>query len=129
MADLFAVLAGLVVVAHMAFVGFAALGGLLTLRRPWVAAVHLPAAVWATYVELSGEWCPLTPLENALRRRAGLDDYAGDFVARYLLPVLYPDGLTREAQLLIGLVVVAVNLAVYAWALHMRAKRAIARHG
>jgi hypothetical protein len=128
-ADLFGVLAGLVVVAHMAFVGFAAFGGLLVIRRPWIAMLHLPGAAWASYVEFSGELCPLTPLESALRRRAGLDDYAGDFVARYLLPVLYPEGLTRDAQIVIGLVVVAVNLAIYGWAIRMRTRRAVAQHG
>jgi hypothetical protein len=64
-------------------------------------------------VEWSGAICPLTPLENSLRAAAGLEAYAGDFVAEYIFPVLYPDGLTRGAQLLIGAVVLAINLAVY----------------
>ena len=115
MASVFAALALLVVLGHMVFVGFAALGGLLTIRWPRVAWVHLPAAAWAAYVELSGRFCPLTPLENALRRRAGLGDYSGDFVARYLFPVLYPEGLTREAQVVLGLVVLGINAGVYGW--------------
>jgi hypothetical protein len=119
-ADVYALLAGLVVVAHMLFVAFAALGGLLALRWPAVAWVHVPAAVWAAYVELSGTFCPLTPLENTLRTRAGLDVYSSDFVARYLFPVLYPDGLTRNVQVLIGLLVVAINIAVYAAVLRQR---------
>lgn len=111
----FALLAGLIVLIHLAFVVFAAAGALLALRWPWMPWVHVPAAVWAAYIEFSGGICPLTPLENDLRARAGLDYYGGDFVARHLFPVLYPDGLTREAQIVIGAVVLAVNLAVYAW--------------
>jgi hypothetical protein len=113
MAGVFAVLAGLIVLVHVSFVVFAASGALLALRRPWVPWVHLPAAAWAAYIEFSGGICPLTPLENDFRARAGLDSYSGDFVARYLFPVLYPDGLTRSAQAMIGTLVVAVNLVLY----------------
>jgi len=102
-----------VVVAHLVFVAFAVGGGLLALRWPRVAWVHAPAAAWAAFIEFSGRICPLTPLENALRRRAGLDDYTGDFIAAYVFPVLYPSGLTRRAQIGLGLVVVAVNVAAY----------------
>jgi hypothetical protein len=109
------VLAGAIVVGHMAFVAFAVVGALFAVRWPWMAAVHVPAAAWAAYIELSGGICPLTPLENALRARAGLDAYSGDFVARYLLPVLYPEGLTRDAQLVLSLLVVVVNVGLYAF--------------
>ena len=91
------------------------LGGFLALRWPAVRWVHLPAALWGVWIELSGGICPLTPLENALRRHAGQPGYAGDFVARYLLPVLYPRGLTRQAQLVLAAIVVAVNVGVYWW--------------
>lgn len=120
---LFAVLAGLVVAFHMLFVVFAAFGGLLALRVPSVALVHVPSAAWAAYVELTGRLCPLTPLENALRQRAGFDAYSGDFVSRYLLPVLYPDGLTRNAQMLIGAFVIAVNVAIYGYLALRRLRR------
>lgn len=123
MPEAFALLAGLVVVAHLAFVAFAVLGGLLALRWLAIAWVHVPAAVWAAYVELSGRLCPLTPLENSLRVKAGLDDYSGDFVSRYLFPILYPDGLTRDAQVVIGIVVIALNTAAYSWVVARRAKK------
>jgi len=113
MAAAFALLAGLVVLIHLAFVVFAASGALLALRWKWVPWVHVPAVVWAAYIEFSGGICPLTPLENDLRARAGLDYYSGDFVAAYLFPVLYPDGLTREAQFVIGGVVLVGNLVLY----------------
>lgn len=79
-------------------------------RAMWV---HLPAVAWAAYIEFSGGICPLTPLENDFRAKAGLNYYSGDFVARYVFPVLYPEGLTRQAQIGIGLIVLAANLGLY----------------
>ena len=106
-------LADLVVAVHLAFVLFVVGGGLLVLRWPRLAWLHLPAAAWGAVVELAGWVCPLTPLENALRERAGLAAYSGDFVARYVLPVLYPGDLTRTVQLARGSAVLLVNAAVY----------------
>lgn len=111
----FAALAGLVVLVHLAFVIFVAGGGLIAARWPRAAWAHLPAAAWGVYIEFSGGMCPLTPLENTLRARAGLEYYSGDFVARYLFPILYPDGLTREAQVVVGLAVLALNAGLYAF--------------
>jgi hypothetical protein len=116
--------AALIVLAHMAFVVFAVGGVLLVLRWPALAWVHLPAVAWAAFIEFSGGICPLTPFEQALRAQAGLEAYEGDFVARYLFPVLYPEGLTREAQLVIGLAVVAVNAAGYTFVYLGRRTRA-----
>jgi hypothetical protein len=123
-ADAYALAAGLIVLAHLAFVVFAAGGVLLVLRWPALIWVHLPAAAWAAFIECSGGICPLTPLEQTLRARAGLEAYAGDFIARYLFPVLYPEGLTREAQLVIGLAVVAVNAGGYTFVYLRRRTRA-----
>lgn len=116
-------LADLVVVVHLAFVAFVVLGGLLALRWPWVAALHLPAAAWGVLIEFGGWICPLTPLENALRQRGGEAGYSGGFVERYLLSILYPDGLTRGVQVALGLIVLAVNAAVYGWLLARRRRR------
>lgn len=108
-------LADLVVVVHLAFVVFVAAGGFLLLRWPGLAWVHLPAAAWGAAISFGGWVCPLTPLEVWLRRRAGEAAYAGGFVEEYLLPVLYPGDLTREIQVLLGVLVVVVNVAIYAW--------------
>lgn len=116
------VLATAVVLAHLLFVAFVMAGGVLALRWRTVAYLHLAAVAWAIYVEWSGAICPLTPLENSLRAAAGLEAYAGDFVAEYVFPLLYPEGLTRRAQLLIGIVVLAVNSIVYA-AVIVRSRR------
>jgi hypothetical protein len=117
---MYAALADIVLVLHFAFVLFVALGGLLVLRWRRVAFVHVPAAVWGIAIEFGGWICPLTPLENSLRMRAGQSSYRGDFVARYLLPLIYPEGLTREAQLAIGLAVLAGNGAIYALVVRRR---------
>jgi hypothetical protein len=116
-------LADLVLVLHGAFVAFVALGGFLVLRSWKVAWAHVPAAVWGAGIEFTGAICPLTPLENALRERAGAAAYEGDFVARYLLPVLYPEGLTREAQLVLGAAVVIGNAVLYGLAIRRRRAR------
>jgi hypothetical protein len=113
-------LADLIVLLHLAFVAFVVGGGLLALRWPKVAWLHLPAATWGAAVEFFGWICPLTPLENALRQGGSGGAYGGDFVARYLLPILYPDGLTAEVQMLLGIGVVVVNAAIYGWVLHRR---------
>jgi hypothetical protein len=107
------ILAEAVVVFHFGFVVFAVLGGLLVLRRPRWAWVHVPAAVWGFLVEAAGWLCPLTPLEQHLRREAGLAPYEGGFLAHYLLPVLYPEGLTREMQWELAGIVLAINALVY----------------
>ena len=106
-----------VVALHLAFVVFAAIGGVLAWRRLAYAWFHLPALAWAAYVEFSGTICPLTPLENRLRARAGEAGYAGSFVEHHLMPVLYPVGLTPDAQKWIGAALVALNVAIYAVAL------------
>jgi Protein of Unknown function (DUF2784) len=111
-----------VLVLHACFVLFVVLGGLLALRRPRFAWIHLPAAAWGAAIEFFGWTCPLTPLEQALRRRGGEAGYSGGFVEHYVVALLYPQGLTRGLQLALGLFVLAVNLAVYFWVWH-RARR------
>ena len=108
------VLADLVVAFHLAFILFALGGGLLALRRRGWAWLHLPAALWAAAIELLGGVCPLTPLENRLRHLSGAAGYPGGFVEHYLVPIVYPPGLTRELQVALGLAVLVANLAIYA---------------
>ncbi len=108
-------LADAVVVFHLLFVLFVILGGLLVLR--WRRAVwfHLPAVFWGIFVEFSGWICPLTPLENWLRYQGGRAAYDTGFVAHYILPVLYPAGLTRQIQFVLGSLILLLNLGVYGW--------------
>ena len=108
-------LADLVVLLHVAFVVFAVMGGLLAVRWHGFVWVHLPAVTWAAVVEFFGWVCPLTPLENWLRRRGGTSGYSSDFITHYVLPALYPNGLTREVQIVLGAFVVLINLLIYGW--------------
>ena len=112
-------------IVHLAFIVFVLAGGLLVLRRAIWAALHLPAAAWGALAELTGTICPLTPLENGLRRMAGDAGYEGGFIEHYILPVIYPAGLTPRVQIVLGLVVLAINVPVYvlAWQ-HWRRERA-----
>jgi hypothetical protein len=110
---MYPLLADLTLIVHLTFVVFVLCGGLLVLRWRWIAWLHLPAAAWGAVVEFTGWICPLTPLENWLRVQGGEVGYEQDFVARYLLPLLYPGDLTRDLQLLLGSVVVVLNAALY----------------
>ena len=110
----YAILADFVVLVHLAFIVFVLLGGFLALRRRAIAWVHLPAAAWGAAIEFSGWICPLTPLENHLRALSGGVAYGGDFVSAYLLAIVYPGGLDRDVQMVLGLVVVALNALAYA---------------
>ena len=102
-----------VLAAHLAFVLFVVCGGLLVLRTPRLAWLHLPAVAWGAFVELSGSICPLTPLEVTLRRGAGEAGYGGDFIEHYLVSLIYPAGLTRELQMALGAAALLLNLIVY----------------
>jgi len=109
-------LTDLVVVLHFAFLLFVVGGGFLARRYRWLIAPHLLAAAWGVYVEaMPGLICPLTPLENALALRAGGAGYRGSFIEHYLVPIIYPNGLTRAAQWMLAGLVVAINVAVYVW--------------
>lgn len=110
----YSVLATLVVAGHLLFIAFVTAGGWLVLRWPRLAWLHLPCAAWGAYVEWSGRLCPLTPLENWLRRRAGEAGYEQGFIEHYLLATVYPAGLTRSFQLAAGALVVAMNVGFYA---------------
>ncbi len=109
------VAADLLVVAHLGFVAFVVLGGFAVPRWPRLAWVHVPAVAWGVGIELSGAVCPLTPLEHWLRTEAGAVGYDGDFIAHYLLPVLYPAGLTRPAQVVLGVLAGGINATAYGW--------------
>jgi hypothetical protein len=110
---LYSVAADAIVILHLAFIVFVMLGGLLLLLWPRLVYLHLPAVIWGTLVELQGWMCPLTPLEQHLRKLAGEAGYSGGFVEHYLLPLIYPAGLTRDLQTVLALCVITVNLVIY----------------
>jgi hypothetical protein len=106
-------LADLVLVVHLTFVLFVVLGGLLVLRWPRAAWLHIPAAVWGVLIEYTGWICPLTPFENSFRARGGEAGYTGGFIEHYIQPLLYPAGLTRGTQIVLGSFVLLLNLSAY----------------
>lgn len=122
-----AVLADAILVLHLAFVLFVVFGGLLALKWPRVVWAHIPAAAWGVAIEFFGWICPLTPLENELRMRAGRTGYEGDFIGQYLLPVIYPEGLTRETQVALGACTLLLNAGIYWGVLTRRGRGAPTR--
>jgi hypothetical protein len=117
---LYQFLADSVLVLHFLFIAFVLGGGLLVVRRPRLAWLHLPAAGWGVVVEIMGWVCPLTPLENKFRTLAGANAYSGDFIQRYCLPVMYPSGLTPHIQMLLAGVVLLLNGVIYALLIRRR---------
>lgn len=110
---IYLILADFVLFVHLAFVLYSVLGGFLAVRWRRSILLHLPAFLWAALVEINGWICPLTPIENRLRVWGGGSEYRADFVANYLLATLYPEGLTRQVQIGLGLVVLILNGIVY----------------
>lgn len=116
--------ANVVLVLHLAFIVLVLLGGLAVARWPRFASLHLPAAAWGVLVEAMGWYCPLTDLEDYLLRRAGEAGYTTGFLERYLLALIYPEGLTREVQWMLAVLVVVVNAGIYGWVLIRRKRSA-----
>jgi len=116
--------ADLLVILHLLFILFAVFGGWLAVKWRWLLFLHLPAAAWAALIEFAGWICPLTPLEQRLRQTAGQSSYQGGFVEHYVVPLVYPAGLTRDMQIILGVLVIAANLAAYGFVLvrHRRGK-------
>ncbi len=106
-------LADLALVLHATFVVFVVLGGLLVLWRRRLAWLHVPCALWGILIEYLGWICPLTYLENDLRSAAGSRGYSGGFIDHYLVPLVYPSGLTSELQVLLGTAVLTINIIIY----------------
>ncbi|MCP4020977.1 MAG: DUF2784 domain-containing protein [Desulfobacteraceae bacterium] len=107
------ILANCVLGLHLVFILFAVLGGLLVFYRSWIKWIHLPMAAWAAAIEFTGLICPLTPLENHFKILAGQSGYEDGFIHHYLLKIIYPDGLTREIQVVLGLGVLIFNILIY----------------
>jgi Protein of Unknown function (DUF2784) len=112
-----AFLADAVLVLHGLFIVWVVFGGLAVIARPLLAWLHVPAVAWAVWVSWSGSYCPLTPLEQSLRRAAGQAGYEGGFIEHYLSALIYPEGLTVNLQILYGAIVLGINLALYSLAI------------
>lgn len=119
--------ADFIVLLHFAFILFVIFGGMLALRLPRLAWLHLPAAAWGVFVEISGRLCPLTPLENHLRDLAGQPRYRQGFIDHYIMPLVYPTNLQRTEQMLLGVGCLVLNGLVYVWVIkgYRARKRAV----
>jgi len=120
-------LADTVLILHLAFIAFVGLGGLLVLRWPTLAWLHVPAVAWGAWIEFTGRICPLTPLENVLRAHAGETTYSGAFIDHYVTSLIYPAGLDRRQQIVLGAFVLVLNGAIYGRLLWRRRSRRAAR--
>jgi len=116
------ILASAVVLIHFAFVIFVIFGGFLVLRWRWLSWLHLPAVIWGALIEFAGWICPLTPLENQFRMRSGTAGYEAGFIEHYLLPIIYPEGLTRSLQIKLGIIVIIINVSIYGFLLYKKYK-------
>jgi hypothetical protein len=112
----FRLLTDATVILHFAFLVFVVGGGFLARRYRWLMVPHLLAVAWGVYVEaMPGMLCPLTPLENHFARLAGGEGYEGGYIEHYLVPIIYPDGLTPAAQRGLAMALIAVNVIAYTW--------------
>ena len=128
MTTFYLLLADLVVLIHFLFVLFVFVGGFLVLKWHRLAWLHLPVLVWGAYIEFSHSICPLTPLEIGLRREAGVDPYQGGFIGHYLIPIIYPPGLTSADQFIVAWILLVVNALSYGWLLRRYQKIKVNRH-
>ena len=121
---LYQVAADFVIFLHLAFIVFVLAGGLLVFKWRWVVWLHIPAALWGSMIVIVGWICPLTPIENMLRQAGGLKAYSNSFIEQYLIPVIYPQGLSREIFIVMGMVVIAINVIIYTILFIKRKKKA-----
>jgi hypothetical protein len=120
---IFRIAADILVVLHLGFILFVVLGGLAVLKWGRLAWLHLPAAAWGALIVINGWICPLTPLEQYLRRTGGQAGYSGGFIDHYLMHIIYPVGLTRKLQIAMGVALVVGNLLIYGWVAARRLRR------
>ncbi|NOQ78813.1 MAG: DUF2784 family protein [Gammaproteobacteria bacterium] len=112
---LFALGADLLVIIHLLFIVFVVLGGFMLIKWHWLIFIHFPAVLWAVLLEFEGWICPLTPMEQALRRMAGQQGYSGGFIQHYIVPVIYPASLEENIQFILGVLLIVINVIIYLW--------------
>ncbi|MEX2485439.1 MAG: DUF2784 domain-containing protein [Brumimicrobium sp.] len=120
---LYQILADIIIIVHFLFILYVALGGLLVLKWNKTVFLHVPAAVWGALIMFMGWICPLTYVENDLRQLAGQEAYSEGFIAHYITPIIYPETLTRELQISVGIFVLALNAIVYAVVVRRRLRK------
>ena len=107
--------ADLIVLIHFGFILFVIFGGFLVMKWRWFIWLHVPTVVWGAMLEFFGWNCPLTILENELRQKNNDGAYSNGFIEQYIIPVIYPEELTRDIQIALGIAVIFLNLFIYTW--------------
>jgi hypothetical protein len=108
-------LADFILLFHFAFIVFAIFGGILVLYKRWILWIHVPVILWASVVNLADWVCPLTPLENMFYSMAGQAGYERGFIEHYITPIVYPNSMPRELELVAGVSILVWNIIVYAF--------------
>jgi cytochrome c biogenesis protein CcdA len=86
----FTVVADLVVLFHLLWILFLIFGAVLGRRWIWVKWLHLSALAFSVSMQLFHWTCPLTSLEQWLRRQHDpAPGYTGDFLAHYAEQLVY----------------------------------------
>ncbi len=117
------IIADLIVLIHFGFILFVVAGGFLVIKWQKVSFLHIPAVIWGVLIEFAGTICPLTPLENKFRLAGGEAGFSGGFIDKYITSLIYPEGLTRGVQILLGFVVIVINISIYGYLLRKRKAR------
>ena len=105
--------ANLTLIAHLIFILFVVIGGLIFFIFPKIIYMHLPALSWGIYIELTNSVCPLTYLENWFLYKGEFTPYSNNFINNYLIPIIYPEGLTNEIQIYLGISLIVINILIY----------------
>jgi len=122
---IYLILAELVIAIHFLFIAFNVLGGLLAIWKKWIPFIHIPAVIWGTSIIILGGTCPLTPLEKFLRKMGGAEGYSGGFIGHYITPIIYPGGVTREIQIILGITAIIINILIYSYVIYRRRSKII----
>ena len=105
--------ANLTLIVHLIFILYVVFGGLIFFIFSKTIFIHPPALLWGIYIELTNSVCPLTYLENWFLYQGGLTTYSNDFINNYLFPIIYPEGLTAEIQIYLGVSLIVINILIY----------------
>tara|TARA_Y100000816_G_scaffold279986_1_gene252850 strand:+ start:245 stop:607 length:363 start_codon:yes stop_codon:yes gene_type:complete len=105
--------ANLTLILHLIFILFVIFGGLLFFIFSKILYIHLPSLLWGIYIELTNSVCPLTFLENWFLYKGELATYSNDFISNYLFPIIYPETLTNEIQMYLGISLIIINILIY----------------
>ena len=107
-------LAKTVLLIHLLFIFFVVVGAFSYFIKPKFLYLHLPALAWGIYIQFTNSICPLTYIENWLLIKGKASFYDGGFIENYIMRVVYPLGIDANIQITLGLILLIINLSIYA---------------